>query len=149
MMMAQEFPSSMTHSSSQTSSSEGQRESTVGGLLSRLTDETMALLRKEFALASWEFSEALSRAKIGAANLAGGGAVLFAGLLVLLAAAVLGLAKIMEPWLAALIIGAIVSVVGFVMLQIGKNRLEPSSFKPERTQHALHKDKEMVQRRVA
>jgi hypothetical protein len=35
------------------------------------------------------------------------------------------------------------------MIQSGKTKLDPSSFKPERTQDALRKDKEMVQRRAS
>jgi lipopolysaccharide export LptBFGC system permease protein LptF len=147
-MMARESVSSTIHSSPDTSRVEREREPTTG-LLSRLADEVTTLLQKEFALAACEFSDALTRAKNGAISLASGGGVLFAGFLVLLAAAVLGLAKVMEPWLAALIVGALVALVGFVMVQVGKNRLEPSAFKPERTQNALRKDQEMVKRRAA
>jgi hypothetical protein len=125
-----------------------QRESTRG-LLSQLADELTTLLRKEVALARVELSDALSHAKTGITSVAAGGAVLFAGLLVLLAAAVLGLSNVLEPWLAALIVGAVVLIIGFVMLQMGKSKLEPSAFRPERTQSALRKDKEMVQRRTA
>jgi len=34
------------------------------------------------------------------------------------------------------------------MIQGGKKKLEPSAFKPDRTQNALRKDKEMMQRRM-
>lgn len=74
---------------------------------------------------------------------------MFAGFLVLLAAAVLGLAHFVVDWLAALIVGAVVIAIGFIMIQTGKNKLQPSTFKPERTQQALREDKEMVQRRVS
>ena len=80
--------------------------------------------------------------------MASGGAMLFAGLLVLLAAAVLGLSHVMPDWLAALIVGALVSIVGFVMINSGKSKFDPSALKPERTQHALQQDKEMVERRM-
>jgi hypothetical protein len=49
---------------------------------------------------------------------------------------------------AALIVGGIVSIVGFVMINSGKNKFDPSSLKPERTQRALQQDKEMVERRM-
>jgi xanthine/uracil permease len=100
-------------------------------------------------LAKAEISEAASHAKAGAIALVAGGAVLFAGMLVLLAAAVLALAHVVDAWLAALIVGIVVAVIGFVMIQRGKKQLEPSAFKPERTQDALRKDKEMVQRRTS
>lgn len=122
---------------------------TVVGLLRRLLDETSKLFRTELELARAEVSEALSQAKVAAISMASGGAVLFAGFLVLLAAAVLGLAHFVVDWLAALIVGAVVIAIGFIMIQTGKNKLQPSTFKPERTQQALREDKEMVQRRVS
>jgi uncharacterized membrane protein YgdD (TMEM256/DUF423 family) len=159
--MAQEIHSSPTDSSPRYSDLDPEREPTgkysdfppqresARGLLSQLVDEVTTLLRKEVALARVEFSDALSKAKTGVTSVAAGGAVLFAGFLVLLAAAVLGLTNVVEPWLAALIVGGVVLIIGFVMLQIGKNKLEPSAFRPERTQSALRKDKEMMQRRTA
>jgi hypothetical protein len=115
----------------------------AAGLLSRLMGEVSTLFRKEIALAKAEVSEAASEAKAGAISLVAGGAIVFAAILVLLGAIVLLLAQRMEPWLAALI------VAGFVMIQSGKKKLDPLSFKPERTQDALRKDKEMVQRRAS
>jgi uncharacterized protein YacL len=121
----------------------------TAGLLSRLLGEVSTLFRKEIALAKAEVSEAASEAKAGAISLVAGGAIVFAAVLVLLGAIVLLLAQRMEPWLAALIVGVVVAVIGFVMIQSGKKKLDPLSFKPERTQDALRKDKEMVQRRAS
>ena len=109
----------------------------AAGLLSRLMGEVSTLFRKEIALAKAEVSEAASEAKAGAISLVAGGAI------------VLLLAERMEPWLAALIVAVVVGVIGFVMIQSGKKKLDPLSFKPERTQDALRKDKEMVQRRAS
>jgi xanthine/uracil permease len=111
--------------------------------------EVSTLFRKEIALAKAEVSEAASEAKAGAISLVAGGAILFAAVLVLLAAIVLLLAERMDPWLAALIVAVVVAVIGFVMIQSGKKKLDPSSFRPERTQDSLRKDKEMVQRRAS
>jgi len=121
----------------------------AAGLLSRLMGEVSTLFRKEIALAKAEVSEAASEAKAGAISLVAGGAILFAAVLVLLAAIVLLLAERMDPWLAALIVAVVVAVIGFVMIQSGKKKLDPSSFRPERTQDSLRKDKEMVQRRAS
>jgi predicted phage tail protein len=125
------------------------RESqSTAGLFRQLFDEVATLFRKEIALAKAELSEAASEAKMAAISMASGGAVLFAGFLVLLAAAVLALARVVSDWLAALIVGGIVAIIGFVMIQAGKKKLEPSALKPQRTQDALRKDKQMVQRRM-
>ena len=121
----------------------------TAGLLSRLMGEVSTLFRKEIALAKAEISEAASEAKAGAISLVAGGAIVFAAVLVLLGAIVLLLAERMEPWLAVLIVAVVVGVIGFVMIQSGKKKLDPVSFKPERTQDALRKDKEIVQRRAS
>ena len=147
--MAQEIRSSPPPHPSQPASDFAPQPESTRSLLGQLADEVTTLLRKEIALARAELSDALSQAKTGATSLALGGAVAFAGFLVLLAAAVIGLSYVVEPWLAALIVGVIVLIIGFAMLQSGKKKLEPSAFKPERTQESLRKDKDMVQRRSA
>jgi Putative Actinobacterial Holin-X, holin superfamily III len=62
---------------------------------------------------------------------------------------VLALAHVLADWLAALIVGILAAVIGFVLIQSGKKQLEPSALKLERTQAALRKDKDMVQRRTS
>lgn len=120
----------------------------IPSLLKRLTDDVTTLFRKEIALAQAETSDALDRAKAGTGAIAAGGAVLFAGLIYILGAVVAGLAEVMEIWLASLIVGAVVAIIGYVMLQRGKRRIEPAALKPDRTTAALRKDKDMIQRRT-
>lgn len=81
--------------------------------------------------------------------MAGGAIVLLAGLIILLMPAVYGLSTMMAPWLAALIVGVVVMVIGFIMLQSGKKQFEPSHFKPDRTLDALNKDQEALRRKVS
>ncbi|KJH83002.1 phage holin family protein [Pseudomonas sp. KSR10] len=119
-------------------------DSSVGGLLRQLTHEVPSLITKELALAKAELSESIRATKAGAASVATGGAVLLGGFIVLLMSAVYGLSKVMEPWLAALIVGGVVVVIGLIMVSAGKKKFEASSFKPERTIHSVNKDKEAV-----
>src|SRR5262245_12970196 len=77
-------------------------------LMRRLLNEVATLFRQELALARAEFMRSISRLLISATSVATGAAVLYAGFLVLLIAAMLGLAKVVEPWLAALIVGFVV-----------------------------------------
>ena len=125
----------------------GEQESATN-LLSRLVNDITALFRNELALAKAEFSKAATNAKLGVAGMAAGAAVLLAGALSLVAAAILGLAEVIEPWLAALIVGVALGVIGFVMLQSAKKKLEPSALSLERTQHSLRRDAEVVARRT-
>ncbi|MUT70184.1 phage holin family protein [Stutzerimonas frequens] len=120
------------------------QDSSVGGLLRQLTREVPSLFTKELALAKAELSESMRATKAGAASVATGGAVLLAGFIILLMSAVYFLSTLMEPWLAALIVGGVVVVIGLIMVSAGKRKFEASSFKPDRTIHSLHKDKEVV-----
>lgn len=120
------------------------QDSSVGGLLRQLTREVPSLFTKELALAKAELSESMLATKAGAASVATGGAVLLAGFIILLMSAVYFLSTLMEPWLAALIVGGVVVVIGLIMVSAGKKKFEASSFKPDRTIHSLHKDKEVV-----
>ena len=126
----------------------GDRESqSAFGLLRRLTDELTTLLRQELALAAAEFSRSMRVMLTGAAATAVGGAVLFTGLLAMLAAAVLGLATVLQPWLAALVIGAAVAIIGIVLVLAGIRSLDPSTLKPSRTAESLRRDKDVITRR--
>ncbi len=119
------------------------------GLLGRLVDDITKLFRNELALARAETMEAAQRAKIGVGAVATGAGVLLLGALALVAAAILGLAEVMEPWLAALLVGVVLAVVGYVMVNSGKKRLEPSNFTLERTQESLRRDKDTVTHTVS
>jgi hypothetical protein len=122
---------------------------TAAGLLRRLVDDLSILMRKELALARAEISQSIDEAKTGLAGAAIGGAVLYAGLLTLLAAVVLLLAEVMPAWGAALLVGAIAAIAGFAMVKSAQKKLRPSNLKPEYTQESLRRDKEVLQRRHA
>lgn len=119
-------------------------DDTSVGLVAQLTREMTTLFSKEVALAKSELTHSVKSVKKGLASVASGGLVLFAGFLVLLWAAVLGLSEFIQPWLAAIIVGGIVALIGFSMLKAGQKKLEPSALRPTRTEHQLHKDRQTV-----
>lgn len=113
-------------------------------LVRHLIDDLALLFRKELALAGSEVSQSLNETKKGVSGLISGVVVLNSGYLFLLVAATLALGQIMELWLAALIVGGVVTIIGLVMVTAGKKKLEPSSLKPTRTMDSVQKDKETV-----
>jgi fatty acid desaturase len=121
----------------------------VLGLVRQLAHEVPALIGEEVALAKAEIRTSIETAKAATAAVAGGVVFMLAGLVIVLMAAVYGLALYVSLWLAALIVGAVAMIVGFVMVQSGKKQLEPSQLAPERTMHSLHKDKDAIQRKVS
>ena len=117
-------------------------------LLSRLVGDFAALVRNEVALAKAELTESSTRAKAGVVALIGAVSTLLAGSLALVAAIVLGLAKVMEPWLAALLVGVAITVVGLMLLQGAKKKLVPPHLEIDRTRSAVRNDVEVLARRT-
>jgi hypothetical protein len=120
---------------------------TAAGLLKRLVDDLTILLRKELALARVEVSQSIDELKTGLAGIAVGGAVLYAGLLALLAAVILMLAQVMPAWGAALLVGAVTAIAGFAMVKAAQKKLKPANLKPEYSPESLRRDKEVLQHR--
>ena len=118
------------------------------GLLSRLFGDFTSLLRNEIALAKAELSDSTNRTKAGFAALIGAVATVLAGALVLVAALVLGLAAVMQPWLAAMIVGVVITVVGIVLLVRAKKKLLPPHVEIDRTRASVRSDVDVLARRT-
>ena len=123
-------------------------ERSIGGLFSDLARESTRLLRQEIALAKVEFASKLGQMGVGAAELVAGGLIAYAGLLVLLAAAVLGLSLVLQPWLAALIIGVLVILIGGGVALKGRRDVKPDNLMPERTLKTLRDDAEWAREQM-
>lgn len=113
-------------------------------LLRRLIDDVGTLFAQEVALLKAETSQSIGSMKAAMISMAMGGAVLFMGLLFLLLAAVYGLSNVVDPWLAALIVGGVVTVIGAIMLASGRSKLEPSAMAPHRTVESIRKDTQLM-----
>jgi hypothetical protein len=116
----------------------------VAALLSDLASETAMLVRQEIALFKAELREKLARLGQGVGALAAGGLVAFSGWLALLAAAVLSLSNLVEPWLAALIVGVVVLALGAGLLFFGKSRLDADAVALRRTINSLREDEAWI-----
>jgi ABC-type long-subunit fatty acid transport system fused permease/ATPase subunit len=113
-------------------------------LLRRLVDDVQMLFAQELALLKAETVKSIGDLKAATVSIAIGGAVAFIGIVFLLLAAVYGLSNVVQPWLAALIVGGMVTLIGVIMLATGSRKLDPSAFAPRRTAAALRKDTEMI-----
>lgn len=113
-------------------------------LLRRLIGDVSLLLSQEVALLKAETKQSIGELKAATVGIAMGGAVAFLGLIFLLLAAVYGLSNVVDPWLAALIVGGVVTLIGVIMLATGRRKLEPASLAPTRTAASITKDTEMI-----
>lgn len=120
----------------------------LGELFASLSKDTTTLVRQEIELAKTEISEKVSEATKNVVSLVVGGAIAYAALILILAAVAVGLAQIMEPWLAVLIVGVVVAIIGMVLLQKGLSALKNLNFVPEKTIESLKEDKEWAQQQM-
>jgi len=120
----------------------------MSGLLSALAREISRLFRQEIALARAELAEKLGRLGTGAAEMIAGGFILYGGFLVLLAAAVLGLAQVLPPWLAAIVVGVVTVLVGAGVLLKGRRDVESRRLVPDRTIRTLRDDAEWAREQM-
>lgn len=122
-------------------------------LISNLTKDVTSLVRQEVELAKAETSQKASRTMAAIASIALAGAILLSGFLVLLVAAVDGLGNFLPadttPWLSALIVGAIVIIIGLIMLQSGRKKLQQQNLTPQRTVESLRSDREFAKQHTA
>jgi hypothetical protein len=114
------------------------------GLIRRLVTDVTTLFAQEVALLKAETTQSIGDLKAATVSIAMGGAVAFVGVFFLLLSAVYGLSNVVEPWLAALIVGGVVTLIGLIMLATGRRKMEPASLAPHRTAASLAKDTEMI-----
>jgi uncharacterized membrane protein YqjE len=119
-------------------------ERTISQLFTELTKESSDLVRQEVHLAKAEMSEKVSQAGSAVAMLAAGALVAFAGLLALIAMLIIALNGVMQTWLAALIVGSLVVIIGAALVQKGRNELKAKNLVPRRTAASLRRDGQLV-----
>lgn len=120
----------------------------IAALLADLAEQIRTLLRLELALFKAELAEKLQRLGFGLAAVAAGAVLAFSGWLALLAAAVLALAIVLPPWLAALIVGIVTLLVAGLLLLLGKRWLDAKSLVPRRSLSSLKQDEAWVGERL-
>ena len=103
------------------------QEPSTGELVKRLSEQVSTLVRDELKLAQLEMTRKGKQAGIGAGMLGGSGVIALYGVGCLLACAILGLSRVLEPWLAALIVGAALLLVSGVAALLGKARLKKAA----------------------
>jgi hypothetical protein len=121
----------------------------VAALLADLADQVIRLFRQEVALFKAELMEKLGLIGQGAGAIAGGALIAFSGWLALVAAAVLGLSLVVEPWLAALIVGLVLLGIGGALVYFGKRRFDADSLAMRRTVASLREDETWVREHLS
>lgn len=121
----------------------------LGELVQDLSRQTSTLIRQEMRLAQAELTEKGRHAGKGAGMFGGAGLVALYGVGALIAAAILGLATVLEPWIAAAAVGAGLLLVAGILALTGKKELEEAGPpKPEQAIDSVQRDIETVKARA-
>lgn len=117
----------------------------IGDLLGDLGRQVSTLVRKEIDLARLEVTSSVGRMGRGAAMAGIGGALVYAGLLVLLAAAVFALIEAgWDAWLAATVVGVVALVIGGIVTSIGVKQVQTTNMAPTQTAETVRENVEFV-----
>jgi len=117
---------------------------TLPDLIGQLTSDLAELVRKESELVRTELSENVNRAAKALGDIAAGGLLIIAALLVLLQALVLALSELMDPIWASLLVAVSVAVVGYLLLRMGMKAISLDALKPDRSTRQLKKNAELM-----
>ena len=122
----------------------------IGELLRDRASDSASLVQQDFALARAEAEAKLHQMIMASIELLVGALVAFAALIILLDAVVYCLSEAgLQRWLAALIVGGVVAVIGFVLVRKGQKDLAAMRLAPERTAANLRKDLDLGKEQVS
>ncbi len=103
------------------------QEPSVGELVKHLSEQVSVLVRDELKLAQLEMTRKGKEAGVGVGMLGGGGLIALYAVGCLLACAILAIGRVVEPWLAALIVGAALLLISGIAALMGKARLQKAA----------------------
>jgi len=121
----------------------------IGDLIRDLSTHASALIRQEVDLAQAEMRQSVVRLTRDMAMLLIGGFIAFLGFLGLLAAGVIALAQVLPAWLAAVIGGGGLALIGIIVIIIGSISLRRTNLVPSRTIGSLQKSATSLRERVS
>ena len=116
------------------------QESSVGQLISEISDDLSTLFRQEIELAKAEVRQEARKAGRAAGMLGAAGFAGYMVALLLTLAVVAGLSNVMDPGWAALLVAVVWAVVGAVLYVTGRQRLRAVSPVPRQTVETLKED---------
>jgi hypothetical protein len=121
----------------------------LGQLFGDLSRQFGDLVRKEIQLARTEMTTRATTVGRDVAMVGAGGALAYAALLAALVAVALLLIEIgVTPWLAFLLVAAIVGVIAAVLIQRGRTELQKTPLAPTQTIETLKEDAEWAKQQV-
>ena len=124
-------------------------ERSLGDLFSDLARDMGTLVSQEVALARTELTQKAVQVGKDIAILAVGGLVAYAGLLALIGGVIFLLAERGLPlWASAMLVGGIIAIIGYVLVQRGISALKQQDLTPRQTIESLKEDTKWAKEQV-
>jgi Putative Actinobacterial Holin-X, holin superfamily III len=121
----------------------------LGQLFGDLSRQLGTLVRKEIELARTEMTGRATAVGRDAGILGAGVAALYAAFLAVMFAVILLLADAgITPWVAALLVGVVVAIVGAGLVAAGRSGLARSDVAPKATIETLKEDAQWAKQRI-
>lgn len=120
----------------------------LGDLLGDLATSMSNLVRQEVALAKVEITQKATYVGRNVGYLVIGGAVAYAALLAIIAAIIMLLAKVMPHWGSALIVGAVVGAIGWMLIGKAMAALQQADLTPRETVETLKEDATWMKQQI-
>lgn len=120
----------------------------LGDLFSDLAGEMSELVRKEVTLAKVEIGQKARHIGKNVGYLVVGGAVAYAAMLAIIAGIVLLLDNVMPSWGAALLVGVVVGIIGWLLIGKARAALQATDVTPQQTVESLKEDAAWVKQQI-
>jgi hypothetical protein len=120
----------------------------LGDLFGDLASDMSSLVRQEVALAKVEITQKAKYVGRNIGYLVVGGAVAYAALLAIIAAIIMLLAKFVPHWGAALIVGAVVGGIGWLLIGKAMTALQETELTPRETVETLKEDATWMKQQI-
>ncbi|WP_207538122.1 phage holin family protein [Sabulicella rubraurantiaca] len=122
----------------------------VADLLGDLVDQTTTLVRKEVQLARAELSEKAGQVSTAVISLGAGMVLAIGALIALTQAAIAALVEYagLSATVSALIVAAVLGLIGFLVVRGGLATLKSFNITPDRTATQLSRDAQVVKEQV-
>lgn len=120
----------------------------LGDLFSDLAGEMSELVRKEVALAKMEVGQKARHIGKNIGYLVVGGAIAYAAMLAIIAGIVMLLDGVMPNWVAAIVVGVVVGIIGWLLIGKARAALEATDITPQQTVETLKEDAAWVKQQI-
>ena len=138
----------MSHTT-ETGQPSGTLERSTGELVKQMSEQVSTLVRDELKLAQLEMTRKGKQAGIGVGMFGGSGVIALYGVGCLIACAILGISRVLAPWLSALIVGVALLAVASIAALAGKSRLQRATPPvPQEAVHSVKTDVEEIKERA-